>query len=96
MDDSGRLVFNRLEEAAFGLRPELRQLKQRLLELGMFAGVAMTGSGSAIFGLCRPEDWERARQLCTRLDAGHVHAVRSIPDGVAISAASGSEVATWK
>ena len=40
--------FNQLESSAFMLRPDLAQLKHKLIELG-FNTVVMTGSGSAFF-----------------------------------------------
>lgn len=46
-----RAVFNRLEKPAFALRPELAVLARRLRRLP-FGAVRMTGSGSALFGLC--------------------------------------------
>ncbi len=46
----GRVLFNRLELAAFALHPELSALRGRLAE--MAAGARMTGSGSALYGLC--------------------------------------------
>jgi 4-diphosphocytidyl-2-C-methyl-D-erythritol kinase len=47
----GRVLFNRLECAAFALHPELAALRGRLAEL-LPAGARMTGSGSALYGLC--------------------------------------------
>ena len=46
----GRVLFNRLELAAFALHPELSALRGRLSEL--LTGARMTGSGSALYGLC--------------------------------------------
>ncbi|MFN2593635.1 MAG: hypothetical protein ABR579_01955, partial [Actinomycetota bacterium] len=43
-----------LEEAAFTLRPELRQLKQAMLEAGVL-GACMSGSGPTIAGLADSE-----------------------------------------
>ena len=60
----GRVLFNRLEEAALELRPELKALLGRMSRLP-FAGVRMTGSGSAVYGLCRGR--EEARGLARRL-----------------------------
>ncbi len=60
----GRALFNRLESAAFSLRPGLATLRRRLRRLP-FEGVRMTGSGSAIYGLCatRHEAERAARRL---------------------------------
>jgi len=44
-------LFNRLEPAAFALHPELEALRARLAELLPY-GARMTGSGSALYGLC--------------------------------------------
>lgn len=44
------LVENDLERVVFALYPELDSIKKRLLKLGAIAA-ALTGSGSAIFGL---------------------------------------------
>lgn len=44
-------LFNRLEDAAFALHPELEALRRRLAGL-LPNGARMTGSGSALYGLC--------------------------------------------
>jgi len=49
--DLGRALFNRLESAAFDLHPELARARRALAKLP-FAGARMTGSGSALYGLC--------------------------------------------
>ncbi|HEX2148602.1 MAG TPA: 4-(cytidine 5'-diphospho)-2-C-methyl-D-erythritol kinase [Actinomycetota bacterium] len=51
-------LANDLEIAAFDLMPELRDLKRKLLECGAL-GAIMTGSGSAIIGLCSDEEHAR-------------------------------------
>ncbi len=50
--DIGKLLFNRLEETIFSLYPNILQMK-RLLERFDFCGLLVSGSGSAIYGLCR-------------------------------------------
>jgi 4-diphosphocytidyl-2-C-methyl-D-erythritol kinase len=45
------LLVNDLEAPAVRMCPEVRILKLRLLELGAL-GASMTGSGSAVFGVC--------------------------------------------
>ena len=45
------VLFNRLEDAAFSLHPELAALRGRLAGL-LPNGARMTGSGSALYGLC--------------------------------------------
>lgn len=89
VEGTGRELFNRLEEATFRLLPLLHALKERLGEVGSFAGVAMTGSGSALFGLCRAEDWERSAERCAALGVGTVYAVKSLAGGVAVVARRG-------
>jgi 4-diphosphocytidyl-2-C-methyl-D-erythritol kinase len=60
----GRALFNRLEEPAEELCPELRGYKNRLADQKP-AGVLMSGSGSTLFALCRTRAEARrvARQL---------------------------------
>ncbi|MCI0446201.1 4-(cytidine 5'-diphospho)-2-C-methyl-D-erythritol kinase [bacterium] len=56
------LVENDLERVVFALNPELDSIKKRLLKLGAIAA-ALTGSGSAIFGLFSDADeFERAHK----------------------------------
>ena len=55
-------IGNDLEKVVFALYPELDSIKKRLLETGAVAA-ALTGSGSAVFGLfTRAEDLEKAAQ----------------------------------
>jgi len=58
--DSAPDVENDLEETAFAKVPGLRRLKERLLAEGAVA-VAMTGSGSAVYGLFAPRRGGRGR-----------------------------------
>ncbi|MCI0705206.1 MAG: 4-(cytidine 5'-diphospho)-2-C-methyl-D-erythritol kinase [Planctomycetia bacterium] len=48
----GQALWNRLEEPAFGLEPLVGRIRTRLSELGP-CGAMMSGSGSAVFALCR-------------------------------------------
>jgi 4-diphosphocytidyl-2-C-methyl-D-erythritol kinase len=66
----GAGLFNRLERPAFALRPDLAVLARRL-RAWPFLGVRMTGSGSAIFGLCRDAADARrlSREVRTAVDA---------------------------
>jgi 4-diphosphocytidyl-2-C-methyl-D-erythritol kinase len=48
----GRAMFNRLEEPAFGLEPLVGRIRRRLAGLGA-CGAMMSGSGSAVFAVCR-------------------------------------------
>ena len=50
LDQIGTLLHNALEEPAAELVPAVRLVRERLLEAGAY-GAAMTGSGSAVFGL---------------------------------------------
>jgi 4-diphosphocytidyl-2-C-methyl-D-erythritol kinase len=51
----GRRIFNRLEEPAFALEPLVGRIRQRLGSLGP-CGAMMSGSGSAVFAVCRDRD----------------------------------------
>ena len=51
VDNIGKLLFNRLEGTIFSLYPNLLQIKN-LLERFSFCGLLVSGSGSAIYGLC--------------------------------------------
>jgi 4-diphosphocytidyl-2-C-methyl-D-erythritol kinase len=48
----GQAIFNRLEEPAFALEPLVGRIRQRLGSLGP-CGAMMSGSGSAVFAICR-------------------------------------------
>jgi 4-diphosphocytidyl-2-C-methyl-D-erythritol kinase len=77
LGEAGRLLFNRLEPAATRLSSWIFRL-QRLLERSDCLGHAMSGSGSAYFGLCRHA--LHARRVARRLEAqgvGRVFAVKS-------------------
>jgi 4-diphosphocytidyl-2-C-methyl-D-erythritol kinase len=51
-ETAGRLLFNRLEEPAFALAPVVGRVRDRLAALGP-CGARMSGSGSAVFAVCR-------------------------------------------
>lgn len=51
----GRALFNRLEQPAFMLSPVVEQVRHRLARLAP-CGAIMSGSGSAVFALCRNRD----------------------------------------
>ena len=63
---AGRLLFNRLEEAARGLSPWVRRLLEELAGMDCL-GYGMTGSGTCCFGLCRHA--RHARRTAGRLQA---------------------------
>ncbi|MDE2292896.1 MAG: 4-(cytidine 5'-diphospho)-2-C-methyl-D-erythritol kinase [Elusimicrobia bacterium] len=58
------LLFNRLEDAVLGHRPEVRQAKEILAKTGL-RGVLMSGSGASVFGFAasRAEAEGAARRL---------------------------------
>jgi 4-diphosphocytidyl-2-C-methyl-D-erythritol kinase len=58
------LLANDLEEAAAQICPEVRHLKGELLSLGA-EGASMTGSGSAVFGVC--SNLESAERIAVHL-----------------------------
>lgn len=63
------LLVNDLERPAVRLCPEIDGLKRRLVELGA-AGTSMTGSGSAVFGIC--SDGAAAERIAAELQRdGH-------------------------
>jgi 4-diphosphocytidyl-2-C-methyl-D-erythritol kinase len=51
----GRALFNRLEEPAFALSPQVQQARDQLKEFGA-CGARMSGSGSAVFAVCRSRE----------------------------------------
>ena len=78
----GRCLFNRLEQAAFGMAPSLSRVKAHLVGMGCFSGVALSGSGSALYGVVWPGAAAEAFEAARSLGAGRVHRVRSVPHGV--------------
>jgi len=62
-------LFNSFERVVFATRPELRRLKETLYAAGA-AAAAMSGSGSAIFGLYR--DYDKAFGASAALGKKHV------------------------
>ena len=64
VEEVGRRLHNRLQEPAFRLRPELPALLDRIGARAP-AGRMMSGSGSALFALCR--DADEARRLADAL-----------------------------
>jgi 4-diphosphocytidyl-2-C-methyl-D-erythritol kinase len=65
VERAGRLLHNRLQEPAERLCPAVAEARRRLAELGP-AGTLMSGSGSAVFALCR--DATEAVRLTRALD----------------------------
>ena len=67
----GGALFNRLEEPAFVLAAAVEQIRRRLANLGP-CGVLMSGSGSALFAVCRSrqEATRVAKEFCRTRPAG--------------------------
>ena len=68
-------LANDLEVAAFDMMPRLATLKQAMLDRGALGSI-MTGSGSAIIGLCRNEGHAlevagRAEEVFSRVEVVH-------------------------
>jgi 4-diphosphocytidyl-2-C-methyl-D-erythritol kinase len=81
VEELGRNLHNRLQDAADRLRPELARVRQRLAELAP-AGSLMSGSGTSCFALCRDEAeaWRIAQHLSRGaggMETGRVYVVRS-------------------
>lgn len=76
LDGVAAALFNRLEEAAFSLRPELAAYLARLQDDSILAG-RMTGSGTVLFALCREE--ASAERLAARFPDFSAAAVAGIP-----------------
>ena len=75
--ETGRLLFNRLQPVAQRLSPGVARLRELLAKEDCL-GHCMSGSGTAVFGLCRHAG--QARRIARRLganDVGFVVAVRS-------------------
>ena len=59
-----KLLFNALENVAFGLCPEVMKVKEKLLESGA-EGALMSGSGSSVYGIYK--DGEASKNAFHRL-----------------------------
>jgi 4-diphosphocytidyl-2-C-methyl-D-erythritol kinase len=72
-----RSLYNGLEAAARGARPDLARMQAALVAAGAL-GAAMSGSGPTVFGVAR--SFEQARQIRARLTRGSwgCWAVRSV------------------
>lgn len=81
VDALGGCLFNRLQDTAERLQPDLSRVREVLADLGpALAGYLMSGSGSAWFGLARDRAaaLAAAQQLNTR-ELGQVHVVSCGP-----------------
>ena len=56
VDTDGKYYINDLEQPAFDCLPELKALKEELLEVKGFDHVMMSGSGTSIFCIGEPSD----------------------------------------
>jgi 4-diphosphocytidyl-2-C-methyl-D-erythritol kinase len=77
----GRSLFNRLQPVAEAMRPELVRVRDALAGLGpVLDGSAMSGSGSAYFGLCRDQAAaQHAAEILRPLGLGWVRVVTCGP-----------------
>lgn len=73
VEEMGKRLHNRLEEAAGAVTPDVRFWKQRLASLHP-AGTVMTGSGSTVFGLCRDE--AEAKRIAQQVVHGREEGLR--------------------
>lgn len=71
----GSCLYNRLEDVVFRLYPRLEEIK-KALEGCNFCGTLLSGSGSALYGLCKGEDDQREiAQKIKELNIGNVFMV---------------------
>src|SRR5262249_20622630 len=73
VEEMGRRLHNRLEEAAGALTPEVAFWKERLASLTP-AGTLMSGSGSTVFALCRDES--EAKRIAQQVVHGREEGTR--------------------
>lgn len=71
----GASLHNRLEEVVFQLYPGIEKIKKTLAMFD-FCGILLSGSGSALYGLCKGErDSKEIEQRIKMLDIGDVFVV---------------------
>jgi 4-diphosphocytidyl-2-C-methyl-D-erythritol kinase len=70
IEEIGRLLFNRLEGPAEEMAPEVGRLRESMLSASPL-GARMSGSGSAVFALCRDtsDAWRVARAVAEGREA---------------------------
>lgn len=74
-DKLGACLHNRLEEVVFRLYPDIERIKKTLAKYD-FCGILLSGSGSALYGLCKGErDSKEIEQQIKMLDIGDVFVV---------------------
>ncbi len=78
-ESMGKLLYNRLEEVALRLYPDLRRIKEALRAYN-FCGLLLSGSGSVIYGLCRRQsDAEEIKNQLVKRGLGQVFLVTNMP-----------------
>jgi len=71
----GAFLHNRLEDVVFKLYPDLEKIKKTLSKFN-FCGVLLSGSGSALYGLCKEEmDLKEIELKIKMLNIGDVFVV---------------------
>ncbi|MCF6156067.1 MAG: 4-(cytidine 5'-diphospho)-2-C-methyl-D-erythritol kinase [Candidatus Brocadia sp.] len=71
----GACLHNRLEEVVFRLYPDIERIKKTLAKFD-FCGILLSGSGSALYGLCKGErDSKEIERQIKMLDIGDVFVV---------------------
>lgn len=79
----GAILHNRLEDVVFKLYPDLERIKTTLTKFN-FCGVLLSGSGSAIYGLCKEEiDLKEIELKIKMLNIGDVFVVTNDLQGIA-------------
>ena len=80
-EDVARGLYNALEEPAFELQPECRQIRDELLEAGCL-GALVSGSGSTVFGIAADET--AAGEIALRLarPGRFTASASSVPHGI--------------
>lgn len=77
-ENVGKLLYNRLEEVALRIYPDLRRIKEALRAYN-FCGLLLSGSGSVIYGLCkRQSDAEEIKNQLDRRSLGQVFSVTNL------------------
>ncbi|MCR4292736.1 MAG: 4-(cytidine 5'-diphospho)-2-C-methyl-D-erythritol kinase [Candidatus Kuenenia sp.] len=78
----GKCLYNRLEDVVFKLYPQLEEIRQKLRKFD-FCGVLLSGSGSAIYGLCKSgSDANNIGQELKTFGIGDVFVVTSDFEGI--------------
>lgn len=71
----GSCLYNRLEEVVFRLYPDIERIKKTLAKFN-FCGILISGSGSALYGLCKEEgDSKEIERQIEALNIGNVFVV---------------------